>query len=136
MAVLGLEPEPKGRSGARFGRGTCRSRTKHKGSSSSRECVELGRKPGGLLSEVAVSIRDAASRVCPPAKRHAVVVDRDVGVMILRLGELAHSVHEREGLDEVAERKRPLERAVHLAPDIGGHDASIYDRRKLYDLLH
>ena len=55
----------------------------------------------------------------------------DVGVMVLRLGQLAHAVHERERLAEVLERERSLERAVDLAPLIRiGHGSSIYDRQR------
>lgn len=93
-----------------------------------REGVRLGSEAARLLSEVAVSIRYSAGRVRPPAKRHAVVVDRDVGVVVLRLGKLAHSVHERECGDEVSELERPLERVVDLAPIRGDHGGSIYHR--------
>ena len=48
-------------------------------------------------------------------------------MMILRLGELTHAVHEVERLAEVLEGERPLQSAFVLAPAIRfGHDASIY----------
>ena len=51
-------------------------------------------------------------------------------MVVLRLGELADAVHERERLDEVVELERALERVVDLAPDIrSATSASIYDRR-------
>jgi archaetidylinositol phosphate synthase len=64
----------------------------------------------------------------PPAKRHAVVVDRDVGVVVLGLGELAHAVDERQSRDEGAELERALERVVDLGPALLAHGASIYHR--------
>lgn len=49
--------------------------------------------------------------------------------MILRLGERPDAIHEFERLEEAGELERALERAVHLCPTLGSHDASIYDRR-------
>ena len=57
-------------------------------------------------------------------------MDRDVGVVVLRLCQLADAVHERERLDEAPELERPLESAVDLAPPLRGHGGSIYDRRQ------
>ncbi len=57
-------------------------------------------------------------------------MDRDVGVVVLRLCELADTVHERERLDEVPELERPLESAVDVTPSRRGHVGSIYDRRR------
>jgi hypothetical protein len=58
-------------------------------------------------------------------------VDRDVGVVILRLRQRTHSVHERQRRDEVVELERSLERAVNLTPIRDGHGASIYHRPHL-----
>ena len=73
------------------------------------------RRALGLLGELAVAVGDAARGVRPPAERHAVVVDRDVGVVVLGLGQLTHAVHERERIDEASRtrtcaraRRRPL----------------------------
>ena len=96
-----------------------------------REGVQLGHERAGLLREVAIPIRDPAGRVRPPAKRDAVVVDGDVGVVVLGLGELTHAVHEPKRFDEVRELECPLERVVDLCPTFAGHDASIYDRRRV-----
>ena len=55
-------------------------------------------------------------------------MDRDVGMVILGLGELADPVHEVERLTEVLELERALEGTLVLAPAIRfGHDASIYE---------
>ena len=43
-------------------------------------------------------------------------MDRDVGVVVLRLGQLADAVHERERLGEARETELTLERAVDLGP--------------------
>ena len=83
----------------------------------------------GLLGELTVAVGDPAGCVRPPAQRHAVVVNRDVGVVVLGLRELADAVHERERFDEVSELKRALERTVYLVPSLRGHSGSIYDRR-------
>ncbi len=92
-----------------------------------REGVEL--EPARLRGEVPVALGDPTGRVRPPAQRHPVVPNRDVRVVVLSLGKLAHAVHESERFDEVSELKRALERAVDLGPSVGDHDASIYDRR-------
>lgn len=84
----------------------------------------------GLLCEVAVAVCDPIGSVRPPAEGHAVVVNRDVRVVVLRLGEVADAVHERECRNEVLELERTLESAVDLAPSLGGHGDSIYDRRQ------
>ncbi len=55
-------------------------------------------------------------------------MDRDVRVVVLGLGELTDTVHERERLDERVELEGALESVVDLCPAFGGHDASIYDR--------
>lgn len=55
-------------------------------------------------------------------------MNRDVGVVVLGLGERSHAVHEREGIDERGELERALECAVDLCPAFGNHDGSIYDR--------
>jgi phosphatidylglycerophosphate synthase len=58
-------------------------------------------------------------------------MDRDVRVVVLGLGELAHAIHESESLPEPSERERALERALDLAPAIrNGHIRSIYDRTR------
>ena len=94
------------------------------------ESVELVRRESArLLGELAVTLRDPSGGVCPPAERHPVVADRDVRMMVLRFGEVADAIHERERLDKVAELELSLERVVDLAPSIGGHNVSIYDRR-------
>lgn len=56
-------------------------------------------------------------------------MDRNVGVVVLRLGKLAHSIHECECGDEIVELERALERVVDLAPIRGCHSGSIYHRR-------
>ena len=58
-------------------------------------------------------------------------MDRDVGVVILGLGELAHAVHERQRGDEAREPEGPFERAVDLSPIVCRHAGSIYDRRTM-----
>jgi archaetidylinositol phosphate synthase len=53
-------------------------------------------------------------------------VDRDVRVVVLGFGELPDPVHECEGLDEVLELERTLERIVDLAPALRDiHGASM-----------
>lgn len=69
--------------------------------------------------------------MCPPAECHAVVVDGDVRMVVLCLGQLADAIHERERLPETFERERALERALDLVPAIrSGHMWSIYDRAR------
>src|SRR4029453_16129320 len=72
-----------------------------------------------------------AGRVRPPAQRHVPVADRDVGVVVLRLRELADPIHECERLDEAGKLEGALERSVHLAPALGRHTWSIYDRCRM-----
>ena len=50
-------------------------------------------------------------------------------MVILRLRKGTDAIHELERLEEARELERALERAVHLCPTFGSHDASIYDRR-------
>lgn len=53
---------------------------------------------------------------------------RDVGVMVLALGEFGDAVQERHRLGEVAEPEDTLERAVDLAPTVGhGHQRQYAD---------
>src|SRR5215207_6273654 len=73
---------------------------------------ELVRAP----RQLAIALRDRVRDVRPPAQRHAVPVDRDVGMVILELGQLADAVHERERLPEAGEAELALERAVDLGP--------------------
>ena len=50
-----------------------------------------------------IAVGDGIRDMRPPAKRHLVPVDLDVRMVVLPLGELADTVHEGEGLGEVAE---------------------------------
>jgi phosphatidylglycerophosphate synthase len=52
-------------------------------------------------------------------------------VVVLRLRQLAQPIHERERLDEARQLEGALERTVHLAPALGRHTRSIYDRRRM-----
>lgn len=52
-------------------------------------------------------------------------------MVVLRLRKRAHTVYEAERLDEARELERPLECSVDLCPTVGGHGASIYDRRPM-----
>ena len=84
------------------------------------------REPGRLLGELTVALRYPAGGVRPPAQRHAVVVDRDVRMMVRRLRELGDAVDEDHRGHEVGEPKCPFERAVHLPPCVGtAHAASM-----------
>lgn len=58
-------------------------------------------------------------------------MDRDVGVVVLCLGELGHPVHERDRLREGRELEGPLEGSLDLTPIHWSHDTSIYDRREM-----
>src|SRR5207253_3040782 len=60
-------------------------------------------------SELVVALRDRVTRVSPPAQRHTVPPQLDVGVVVLALRKLPDPVHEREPFGEVAEAKLPLE---------------------------
>jgi CDP-alcohol phosphatidyltransferase len=51
--------------------------------------------------------------------------------VVLRLRQLADAIDERERLDEARELEGSLERPVHLAPLVGRHTRSIYDRRRM-----
>ena len=53
--------------------------------------LELGR----LRGQVAVAVGDPARGVRPPAKGHVPVADRDIGMVVIGLRELADAVHER-----------------------------------------
>src|SRR5262249_52254495 len=74
------------------------------------------------LRQLAVAVRDPAGGVGPPAQRHPVVRDRDVGMVVRLLRHLGHPVHEVHRGPEVGEAELALEGAVHLAPAFGhGH---------------
>src|SRR5215207_6930054 len=66
--------------------------------------------------QLAIALRDRVRDVRPPAQRHAVPVDRDVGMVTLVLGELADAVHERERVPEAPEAELALEGAADLGP--------------------
>ena len=74
---------------------------------------------GGSPRQLDVAVGDRVLHMRPPAERHAVPVDRDVGVVVSGLGERADPVHERERLREVAEEELALQRAVDLGPALG-----------------
>lgn len=88
--------------------------------------LALARELGRASGELTVAIGDSARCVRPPAERYVLVVDRDVRVVVLGLGELAHPIDEHERIPETSERERALERVVDLAPPIrDGHIRSI-----------
>lgn len=74
-------------------------------------------------SEFVVALADSSRGVRRPPKRHLAVGDRDVRVVVLRLGELGDPVHERDRLAEGREFVRSLERSVDFLPVV--HDRSI-----------
>lgn len=76
--------------------------------------------PGGQRP---VALGDPAFRVGRPANGDLPVADRDVGVMVLALGQLGEAVDERDRRGEVVERQLALECAVPLVPSVGNaHD--------------
>src|SRR5262245_44534292 len=70
----------------------------------------------GAPRELDVAVGDRALYVGPPADGHGVPADRDVRVVVRRLGRLREPVHERDRLGEVLEAVAALERAAHLVP--------------------
>jgi phosphatidylglycerophosphate synthase len=77
-------------------------------------------RPGG---QVPVPLGDAAFRVGRPADRDPSVADRDVGMVVLGLGQLGEAIDERDRSREVLERQLALECALPLAPSLAnGHD--------------
>src|SRR5581483_2245360 len=77
--------------------------------------------------ELAVALRDAARRMRPPVERHAAIADVDVGMMILRLGELGDAADERDRVPEARELELAHEGIVERGPafrGIGQHPAN------------
>jgi CDP-alcohol phosphatidyltransferase-like enzyme len=73
--------------------------------------------------QLAVAVGDTALGVGRPAHGDPPVADRDVGVVVLDLGQLGEAVDERDGAGEVVERQLALEGAFPLAPSLGNaHD--------------
>jgi archaetidylinositol phosphate synthase len=70
----------------------------------------------GLRGELAVAIGDPAGGVGRPPDGHALVADRDVGVVVGGLGGLGQPVDERDRGREVVEGELALERSVDLRP--------------------
>jgi len=77
----------------------------------------------GARGHLPVAVGDPAFGVGHPADGHALVADRDVGVVVLGLGQLGEPVDELDRRRERLERELPLERAVDLGPAFGdAHD--------------
>jgi CDP-alcohol phosphatidyltransferase-like enzyme len=82
-------------------------------------------------SHFAVAVGDPAGGVRRPADGDALVADRDVGVVVLGLGELGEPVDEGDRGHEGIERELALERAADLAPTLGrGHAGKYRASRK------
>lgn len=87
----------------------------------------------GARGELAVAVGDAAGRVRRPANGDAPVADRDVGMVVLGLGQVGEPVDERDRLAEPVEDELSLEGAVALDPVSGlVHDAhsSLFERSR------
>src|SRR2546427_9964487 len=68
------------------------------------------------LRQLHVARGDAAGVVAPERQRHFRVMDRDVGVVLLALGQLTHAIDEGERRAEIGDAVRLLERAARPAP--------------------
>lgn len=80
----------------------------------------------GAGGELAVAVGDPARGVRGPADRHPAVADRDVGMMVLGLREIGEPVDEADGVAELREVDRSLERPVALGPAVVvRHDESL-----------
>lgn len=80
----------------------------------------------GAGGELAVAVGDPARGVRRPADRHPAVADRDVGMMVLGLREIGEPVDESDGVAELREVDRSLERPVALGPAVVvRHDESL-----------
>jgi archaetidylinositol phosphate synthase len=77
----------------------------------------------GPRGQLTIAVGDPALGVGRPAHGHPPVADRDVGVMVLGLGQLGQAVDERDRGRKVVERQLALEGALPLAPPVGNaHD--------------
>lgn len=84
---------------------------------------EVVRLPGQL----AVAVCDAPGRVRPPADGDAAVVDLDIGMVVLGLGQIGQAVDEGDRLGEARQLHLADERIVDLAPVLGHRHTSEYD---------
>jgi len=87
----------------------------------------------GTDGQLAVAVRDAARGVRRPANGDALVADRDVGMVVLRLREIGQPADERDRLAEAVEDELALEGAVALGPAFGrahGTDHSLFRRSR------
>ena len=87
----------------------------------------------GASGELAVAIGDAAGRVRRPAHGDALVADRDVGMVVRRLGQVGEAVDEGDRLAEAVEHELALEGPVALAPVVGlthGSQSSLFARSR------
>ena len=73
----------------------------------------------GQRGQLAVTVRDAAGRVRPPAQDDARVANRDIGMVVLALGDAGHTAYERKRLRKAGELEFPLERASTSAQPSG-----------------
>ncbi len=89
------------------------------------------------LGHLPVAVGDPRGGVGRPANGDALVADRDVGVMVGRLGRLGEAVHERDRVEEAVEDELPLECPVDLAPSLdnahGVKYAPLPGRRSLFE---
>jgi CDP-alcohol phosphatidyltransferase-like enzyme len=79
--------------------------------------------PGGQL---AVAVGDPALGVGRPAHGDPPVADRDVGMVVLGLGQPSEAVDEGDRSREVVERQLALECALPLAPSMGNAHTTEY----------
>ena len=87
----------------------------------------------GAGGQLAVAVGDAAGGVRRPADDDTLVADRDVGMVVFRLGEIGEAVDERDRLPEPVEGELSLEGAVALHPvSTRGHgeDSSLFERAR------
>ncbi len=87
----------------------------------------------GARRELAVAVADAAGRVRRPADGDAPVADRDVGMMVLRLGQVGEPADERDRRGEPVEDELSLEGAVALDPAVRlAHEthSSLFERSR------
>ena len=75
------------------------------------------------LGQLPVAVGDAPRRVGRPAHRDTLVADRDVGMVVGRIGDRSEPVDEADPVEVGVEPELALERAVHLAPSLDrAHD--------------
>ena len=81
--------------------------------------------------QLAIAVGDAAGGMRPPTHGHLPVVDLDVGMVVLGLGEVGEPVDEHHRGAKVGELELADKRSIHLAPVFRGGHVEEYDARTI-----